>query len=87
MASRGRRGRFGSARDSLASAVEANTRVLLIHGEDDPVIPAQESRAAADRLSERGFDAEVEIYPRLGHGLSAEGVQRAGTFLASVFAN
>ena len=74
-----------AASGRLATAPEANeplTKILLMHGENDPVIPVQETRLAAERLRAAGFEVEAKLYPGLGHVLSAEGVQTAGKFLA-----
>ena len=74
-----------AASGRLATAPEAKTehfiKILLTHGENDPVIPAQETRLAAERLRAAGFEVEAKLYPGLGHVLSAEGVQAAGKFL------
>jgi phospholipase/carboxylesterase len=75
-----------AASGRLATAPEAKTehftKILLMHGENDPVIPAQETRLAAERLRAAGFEVEAKLYPGLGHVLSPEGVQTAGKFLA-----
>lgn len=72
----------GRLATALDTATDRATRILLLHGEDDPVIPSQETRLAAERLKIAGFEVEAKIYPRLGHGLSQAGVQAAGEFLA-----
>ena len=53
-----------------------------MHGENDSVIPAQETWLAAERLRAAGFEVEAKLYPGLGNALSPEGVQTAGKFLA-----
>lgn len=64
------------------SPAAATTSVLLLHGEFDAVVPAEESRRAAPRLKAAGFAVETRFFPRLGHSISGEGVEAAGTFLA-----
>jgi phospholipase/carboxylesterase len=74
-----------AASGRLVTAPEANeplTKILLTHGENDPVISVQETRLAAERLRAAGFEVEAKLYPGLGHVLSAEGVETAGQFLA-----
>ena len=74
-----------SGRLSIAvepSPAAAATSVLLLHGEFDAVVPAEESRHAAPRLKAAGFAVETRFFPRLGHSISGEGVEAAGTFLA-----
>jgi len=62
------------------------TRVLLLHGEADPVIPASESRRAAERLTAAGLAVETRLFPRLGHSISPEEALIAGAFLAKALA-
>ena len=58
------------------------TPVLLLHGEEDNVVPAAATRQAERLLKGAGFVVEARLYPGLGHSLSAEGVEAAGAFLA-----
>ncbi|WP_411705091.1 alpha/beta hydrolase [Edaphovirga cremea] len=60
--------------------------LLLIHGEEDPVIPPSESTLAAEILQGEGFNVTTIIQPHLGHTVSAEGAQIAGRFLAQALA-
>jgi phospholipase/carboxylesterase len=75
-----------AASGRLTTAPEAKTEhftnILVMHGENDPVIPAEETLLAAERLRAAGFEVEAKLYPGLGHVLSTEGVQTAGKFLA-----
>jgi phospholipase/carboxylesterase len=80
-----------AASGRLASVVEpspaaAATPVLLLHGEADAMVPAEESRRAAPRLTAAGFTVETRFFPRLGHSISGEGVEAAGAFLARALA-
>ena len=60
------------------------TRIRLIHGDADPVIPVNETRKADDILREIGFDVETTILPRVPHMISAEGVELGCIFLESI---
>jgi len=73
-------GRLAGAADPPPAA--AATPVLLLHGEADAMVPAEESRRAATRLKAAGFKVEARFFARLDHALSAEGVEAAGAFLA-----
>ncbi len=73
-------GRLPGADDPLRAAVAMP--VLLLHGEADTVVPAEESRRAAARLKAARFAVDTRFFPQLGHALSAEGVEAAGAFLA-----
>lgn len=57
--------------------VTARPPFLLVHGDDDQVVPFASMEAAAKTLSELG--AKVETFPRpgLGHGIDGEGLQAA----------
>lgn len=60
------------------------TKVLLVHGDADPVIPAQESAQAEATLQAACVDARQQRLRGLGHTISAEGAAIAGNFLAEV---
>ena len=64
-----------------------STRVLLIHGDADPVMPVSESIRAATVLQALGIDAKSHILPGVGHTISSEGALIAGTFLGGIFAS
>ncbi|NPD14852.1 prolyl oligopeptidase family serine peptidase [Xinfangfangia sp. D13-10-4-6] len=66
--------------DPLSPAPQ--TRVLLVHGEADSVIPAQDSAQALDRLQAAGAQAELKLLPGLGHTISREGLALAASHLA-----
>ena len=74
-------GRLPGAADPLPAA--AATPVLLLHGEADAMVPAEESRRAAVRLRAAGFTVEARFFPQLGHSISVQGVEAAGVFLAA----
>ena len=57
------------------------TKVLLVHGAADPVIPASDSTRAAGTLRGLGMDVALHIQPGLGHTISADGAALAARFL------
>lgn len=59
--------------------------VLLIHGEDDPVIPAEALLMSANALAERGVPTQWRLSPRLAHGIDNAGLFQGGLFLAQAF--
>lgn len=59
--------------------------ILLVHGQDDPRIPAQASKAAAGQLRSAGFDVDLEVLPGVGHTISPEGAENALTFFKKRF--
>ena len=70
-----------STRDPLQAA---NTPVLLIHGQQDEVIPWRESESADARLRAAGYHVEAHYEPATAHTISIEGVQQAGAWIAEV---
>ncbi len=59
-------------------------RVLLIHGDADPVMPIGESLRAETVLQGLGVDATSRTLPGVAHAISPEGASIAGTFLAGL---
>lgn len=58
-------------------------KILLIHGEEDDVVPLQESERTASFLKEKGFSATLEIIPELGHSMDRAGVDLGVQFINS----
>jgi acetyl esterase/lipase len=54
--------------DTIARAAEADGPALLIHGEDDGVIPVRHTLEFAAALEDHGFDVSAEILPGADHG-------------------
>ena len=65
-------------------APSTSTRLLLVHGTADPVIPADQSIAAAKMLAGLGVAADLRLIDGLGHGINAEAATIAGRFIAEV---
>jgi phospholipase/carboxylesterase len=63
-----------------------STKVLLVHGSADPVIPAVETAKAAAILQAVGVAVETMTLPGLGHTISAEGAERAADFMSDTLA-
>jgi phospholipase/carboxylesterase len=58
--------------------------VLLVHGENDPVIPPIALPATRAALAGAGFPVETHLSPGLGHGIDASGLAAGGAFLQRV---
>jgi len=56
--------------------------ILLMHGEDDEVIPAPALFASAKALTAAGAPVEWHLSPGLGHGIDDVEVAQGGAFLA-----
>ena len=57
-------------------ASELHGRTLVLHGEQDGVIPAAEGRDAAARLRDLGATVTLDLYPGLGHGVDSRVAER-----------
>jgi phospholipase/carboxylesterase len=70
--------------DELPEGARAGcpTAVLLLHGEDDPVIPAHRSDDAARALARIGLRARVVRSSGAGHFLVPEAFEEGAAFLA-----
>jgi phospholipase/carboxylesterase len=77
------------APESLAGdrvAIATQVPVLLVHGEDDDVVPASRSHEAEAALKAAGIAVESLYCPRLGHGIDEAGLSIGGLFLQRAFA-
>lgn len=53
-----------------------NTRVHLMHGDADPVMPVRFSEHALAQLQTLGTSATLDRFPTLGHGIDARVLER-----------
>jgi phospholipase/carboxylesterase len=56
--------------------------VLLIHGADDDLIPADALHSAREQLAQAGIGVEWHVREGLGHGIDPIGQRLAGHFMA-----
>ena len=59
--------------------------MLLVHGSEDELIPAQALFHATQTLAALEVPAEWHISHGVGHGIDAEGLRHGGEFLARQF--
>ncbi len=71
--------------DTLPQEIRARPPVLLVHGDADEVVPAQDMPLAVKALEAAGVKVESLIRPGLGHGIDEEGLKRGGAFLRRAF--
>jgi phospholipase/carboxylesterase len=60
--------------ETLAADLRARPPVLLVHGEEDEIVPAAASREAESALTAAGVNVEAVFRPGLGHGLDEAGM-------------
>jgi phospholipase/carboxylesterase len=70
----------------FAAEIVSKPPVLLVHGDEDQVIPVQALMHAVQGLAALGVMTEWHISPGIGHGIDQEGLRHGGEFLAKQFA-
>jgi len=71
--------------DAFTAEITSRPPVLLIHGDQDQLIPVQALMHAAQGLAELGVPAQWHISSGIGHGIDQEGLRHGGEFLARHF--
>ena len=74
------------AGDEFAATVTSKPPVLLVHGEDDGVVPFAAMARAQGQMAGAGIAVETLACPGVGHSIDEPGLRRAAQFLARVFA-
>jgi phospholipase/carboxylesterase len=67
--------------DKFADEIVARPPVLLIHGDQDQLIPVQALLHAAQGLASLDIPTQWHISPGVGHGIDPEGLRQGGEFL------
>ena len=60
------------------------TPILLVHGEQDDVVPFSSLKITEDLLSNIGFNVEKLSRPGLGHGIDPDGISAGMNFLKQI---
>ncbi len=68
--------------EKFAAEIKVRPPVLLIHGDQDPLIPVQALFHAAQGLAALNVPAEWHISRGVGHGIDQEGLRQGGEFLS-----
>jgi len=76
--------------NKLAEATARNGRgepppILLVHGDQDPVIPLEAMLAATDDLARAEIPNQWHLSFGVGHGIDGGGLRHGGLFLAQSF--
>lgn len=75
------------APETLAAELRNHAPVLLVHGEDDDVVPISRSRDAEHALRAAGVPVETLWCPGLPHGIDAAGISLGALALQRAFAS
>lgn len=65
----------------LEDEVVSRPGILLIHGDQDDVVPPQSLPEAANALTAAGFDVYAHVMKGTGHGISPDGLSVAMAFI------
>jgi len=60
--------------------------ILLVHGDQDEIVPVQNHHAAVAALKGAGFNVQAMVRPGLGHGIDPEGLEAGSRFLKEALA-
>ena len=76
--------------DKLGEAKARNARgepppILLVHGDQDPMLPVDAMFIAANQLAEAGIPCQWHLSFGVGHGIDGGGLRHGGLFLAKSF--
>jgi phospholipase/carboxylesterase len=74
-----------AAPDAVAAEIKSRPPVLLIHGDQDELIPVQALLVGSQALAALEVPVEWHISPGVGHGIDQEGLRHGGEFLARRF--
>ncbi len=70
----------------LAAEARVRPPILLLHGDQDPMVPFADLAVAETTLRAAGFDVNAVVMKGMGHGIAPEGLSAALRFLAEKLA-
>ena len=68
--------------EKFAAEIKSRPPVLLVHGDQDDLIPVQALFHASSGLASLGVPVEWHMSQGIGHGIDQEGLRHGGEFLA-----
>ncbi len=71
--------------EAVAAEIRSRPPVLLVHGDQDELIPVQALFMAAQGLAALGVPVQWHLSPGVGHGIDPEGLRHGGEFLVRNF--
>jgi phospholipase/carboxylesterase len=75
----------GAKPDAVAAEIKSRPPILLIHGDQDDLIPPSALFQGAQALSGLDLPVEWHLSQGIGHGIDEEGLRQGGEFLARCF--
>lgn len=71
-------------RNRLSDEMTCHPPVLIVHGEEDDIVPCTEAHSAERTLLADGIDVMAHVLPGLGHGIDQRGLALAQKFLQRI---
>jgi phospholipase/carboxylesterase len=71
--------------EHLAAQMTSKPPTLLVHGDEDEIIPVQALFMSSQALAEAGAPVEWHMSPGLGHGIDPDGLMHGVSFIAKAF--
>ena len=75
----------GKGPESLKPEIRSKPPILLIHGDQDDLIPVEALFLSAEALAAADVPCEWHLSAGIGHGIDAEGLRQGGLFLTHAF--
>ena len=72
--------------EKLLNEIQSKPPVLLIHGDEDPMIPVQALYMSANGLAGAGVPVRWHVSRGIGHGIGPDGLELGGKFLVDAYA-
>jgi phospholipase/carboxylesterase len=69
--------------ETLVAETRAKPPIMLIHGDQDDVVPFGNLAFAGDELTKAGFNTYAHVMKGTGHGIAPDGLEVALSFLAN----
>ena len=69
---------------TLTNEARSKPPFVLVHGDQDPVVPPQATEDARQTLATLGFPVEAYLLKGLGHGIDSRGLEIAAGFMERV---
>ncbi len=70
----------------LSTEIRSRPPVMMVHGDQDALLPVTSMTEAAARLRDNGVRVETHVRPGLGHGIDEVGVRIGVSFVAQALA-
>ncbi len=75
----------GRGPESLASAIPSKPPILLVHGDQDDVIPLEALFLSGEALTAAEVPCQWHLSAGIGHRIDGEALRHGGLFLAHAF--